>query len=293
MVRHAEDVPVRDPAGALAAGGVGGGLGAAAERDAHLALRVGELPRVAEGQPGVGHLHLSVVLEGLAEDPVLVADAVPDARDVHRGERVDEAGGEASEATVAEPGLDLLGAQGGDVDAALVHRDLGDVLQVRREQVVAELAAEEVLGREVADGLLLGLATAGPGAEPVGHEVAAHGAGQRQVLVVDRRLGQLDALAVVELGEEGLDEAVDRGRGLDDRSGRERVRGPERRTDLPGIGRGGLVGHESGLERGFGHREGPSSGQGQRRSDGGARDSVRTSAAVAGRRFRSGRGGRG
>ena len=121
-------------------------------------LRVRELPRAAQREPGVGLLDLPAVDEGLAEDAVLVADAVADAGDAHGGERVDEAGGEAAEAAVAEAGLDLLGAQRRQVEAAGGERLLGDVVEVGGQQGVAELASEQVLRRQVADGLGLGLA---------------------------------------------------------------------------------------------------------------------------------------
>ena len=168
-----------------------------------------ELPRAAQAEPAVRLLDLAVVDEGLAEDAVLVADAVADARHVHGRERVDEARGEAPQAAVAQARLDLLAAQRGHVDAALLHRPVSDVLQVAGQQVVAQLTAEEILGREVADHPRGVLAAAVPGLQPGGHEVGADGAGQRHVLVVDRRLGQLDPLPEVQLVQELAHEAVD------------------------------------------------------------------------------------
>jgi hypothetical protein len=202
VVRDALDVPRRVPARALPALLVGVLLGAPAEPDGHRLLRVGELPRRAERQPVVRLLHLPAVDEGLPEDAVLVPDAVPDRRDVHRRERVDEARGQPAEAAVAEAGLDLLRPQLVQVDAEVRHRLLGDLRQVGGEQRVAELAAEQVLGGQVPDGLRLRLALPGERLDPPRHQVVPHGAGQGEVAVVDGRALQGDALAEVELPEE-------------------------------------------------------------------------------------------
>ena len=173
-------------------------------------LRVRELPRRAEREPRVGQLDLTPVDEGLPEDAVLVPDAVADARHVHGGERVDETGGQAAEAAVAEARLDLLSAHGGDVDAALLERVLGHVHEVGGQQVVAELAAEQVLRGEVAHHLGGGGPAPGTGLQPGGHQVATDGLGEREVLVVDGGARQHHALPEVELGQELLDEPVDR-----------------------------------------------------------------------------------
>ena len=62
----------------------------------------GDLPRVGPAQPVVRLLDLPAVLDLLPEDAVLVAQAVADRRDLQRGQRVDEAGGQPAEAAVAQ-----------------------------------------------------------------------------------------------------------------------------------------------------------------------------------------------
>ena len=213
VVGHAEDVPVRTPSGCARAVVVGVLLGAAAELHAHGVLGVRELPRVAELQPRVGVLDLPAVDERLAEDAVLVADAVADAGHRHRRERVDEAGREPAQSAVAEARLDLLPAQGAQRDAQLPEALLDDVVHVGGEQRVVELPAQEVLRREVADRLGLHVPLLGQRGHPPGLQVVAHGAREREVLVVDRAARQADALPVVELAHEVADEAVDRMRG--------------------------------------------------------------------------------
>ena len=242
MVRDALHVPGRQPAGAGAAIAVDVLLGGAAEVDLDGAVGVRELPGGAEGEPRVGHLDLAPLFEGLTEDAVLVADAVADARHVHRRERVDEAGGEAAETTVAEAGLDLLGTQEIEVEAERRHGLLGDVSEVGGEQRVTHLAAQQVLGREVADHLRRVLTTTLRGAQPVGHEVAADGAGQREVLVGGRRALERDAGLEVEFVEERLGEAVDRALGADNGLGGPGARGLERRALDGAVESRGLVG---------------------------------------------------
>ncbi len=209
VVGHAEDVPVADPAGALGAVLVLGRLREAAELDGDGVLRVRELPRVAELQPRVGLLDLPAVLEGLPEDAVLVADAVAHARDRHRRERVDEARREPAETAVAEARLDLLRAQRGQRDAELPETLLDDGVEVGGEDRVVQLPAEEVLRRQVADGLGLLVPLLGQRRHPPRLQVVAHRAGEREVLVVDRAAGQADALPVVQLAHEVADEGLD------------------------------------------------------------------------------------
>ncbi len=235
VARDRLDVPRGDPARALDAVVVVIGLGAAAERDQLRRLGVRELPRRSERQPRVGLLDLLAVDEGLAEDAEFVPDAVADARDAHGRERIDEAGRETPEAAVAETRLDLGLAEDVDVDSALGERLGGDVGQPRGEEVVVELSAEEVLSREVADALGLQLGLAALIVEPARHEVVAHGAGERQVLVVHRGVRQRDALVVVEVVEELTHEAVHRRRGRCHRGEGKRMRLAERMRGGEGI----------------------------------------------------------
>ena len=252
VVGHRLHVPARHPARALGALVVVG-LGVAAERDAPRRLGVRELPGRSEGEPRVGLLDLLAVYERLAEDAVLVADAVADVRDAEGRKRVDEARREAPEAAVAEAGLDLLRAQSVDVDAARGHRVGRDLGEPRREQVVVELTAEQVLGGQVRDPLGLLLPLAAQVFEPARHKVVAHRERQREVAVGVTRCREGDAPLVVEVAQELSHEPVDRARGAGDRGEGERVRGAERVRDRGGVG--GLGGRR-GLGVGFGRLAG-------------------------------------
>ena len=66
------------------------------------------LPGVGMAQPVVRVLDLAAVVDLLAEHAVLVAQAVADGRDLQRGQRVDEAGGQPAEAAVAQAGVGLF-----------------------------------------------------------------------------------------------------------------------------------------------------------------------------------------
>ena len=122
VVRDSADLPAVLPPGPDGAVLVLVLLGVSGEPDPDPHLRMRELPRRPVGQPGVGLLHLLAVLEGLPEDPVLVADPVSDRGDAHGRQRVDEAGGQPAESAVAKARFDLDGAQGVQVDAERFHR---------------------------------------------------------------------------------------------------------------------------------------------------------------------------
>src|SRR5699024_4408087 len=117
-------------------------------------------------------------------DAVLVPDAVADGRDVHGGERVDEAGGQTTEAAVAEARLDLGGADLVEVEAERGERVAGDLGETGGEERVGQLRAHEVLGGQVGDGLRALRGLRGQCVEPVVDHVAADGAGERLVQVV-------------------------------------------------------------------------------------------------------------
>ena len=80
----------------------------AAELDFNCLLRPGDLPRIGVSQPIVRVLVLPAVLDGLAENALLVAQPVAHRRELHGGHRVEEAGREAPKSAVAQPGVRFL-----------------------------------------------------------------------------------------------------------------------------------------------------------------------------------------
>ena len=89
-----------------------------------------------------------------------------------------------------------------------------------RQQRVVQLAAEQVLRRQVGDGLGLGLHLRAERLQPAGHQLLADGPGEGEVQVVLRRAGQRHPLAELQPFEEFLGEPADVFEvGLDDGGG--------------------------------------------------------------------------
>ena len=80
----------------------------AIDEDGQGVFRADQLPWIAPRQPLVGTLALPAVFKLLAEDAVLVADAVSKRRKFLSGERVKIAGRQTPQSTVAETGLDIV-----------------------------------------------------------------------------------------------------------------------------------------------------------------------------------------
>ena len=184
VVRHSIDDFVRHPAHAQPLVLVDVLLRAAAEFDAHGPFGPDELPRVAEAQPPVGFLDLPAVDDLLVEYAELVANAVAERGYFERGEGVDEAGRQASEAAAAEARLLFLVQQ-----LLEVHAELGHALPDRFEyaeidEVVAEVRTQEEFRGEIRDGARAVLGVRRRRADPALQHAIAHGVGERHVVVV-------------------------------------------------------------------------------------------------------------
>jgi hypothetical protein len=195
VVGHGEDVFGVEPVDAQLAVLVDARLHAAVQLDREEIVRPRDLPGVAVLEPGVGHLGLGTVDDALVEDAVLVADAVAVGRHAQRRERVEETGGEAAEAAVAEPGVPLRFAQIFERVAELAERLATGVDEAEVRHGVAERATHEELEREVVDALGVLLVVAVVRLDPIFDEAVAHGEGQADVRLpvavdVARQLGQ-------------------------------------------------------------------------------------------------------
>ena len=131
-------------------------LGAAVEPDDLEVIGSGELPRVAVKRPVIGKLNLLAILEGLLEDPELIPDAIAHRRHVQGGQRVQQAGGQPAQPPVPQPGLhiQLLQLPGGEPGPG--HGLAGQPGGAGIQRVLAELAAQHVLRRQVIDELRVG-----------------------------------------------------------------------------------------------------------------------------------------
>ena len=163
-------------------------LHAAAELDDLRVLRTGELPRITVLEPVVRLLHLLAVHDALAEDAVVVPKAVAHTGEVEGGHRVEEAGGKASEAAVAEAGVHLEVPQRVPVEAVLLQRLRALGVQLQVDHVVAQKTSDEELERQVVDAPFLLLVVMLLRLHPPLHEPVADRVGERRVLVAGRGL---------------------------------------------------------------------------------------------------------
>ena len=194
VVGGGDDALLRAPdAAAGAVGGRADGLDGTAEADLIGAFAALELPRIAVGEPRFRKLDLPAVLQLLPEEAVDVADAVAIGGDIDGRERFHEAGGQASEAAIAEGGVRLEGGDHVEIDA---ERGEGIAHLVHQFQVgdrVAHQATDEELERQVVDPLLaLVVGLAGRFHPAVDDAVAQDEDRCRQPVV---RLGDLGILA--------------------------------------------------------------------------------------------------
>ena len=187
----------------------------AAEVHALRTVVVHMAPRLLVGQPVLRVLDLlALLVEGLLEDAVLVLDAVAECRHAQRGQRVDEAGGQTAQATVAERGL-VLGID----DVLVIEAELLDGLvellgQAGVEQRVAQLLAHQELGAQVTDGLGVAVDHVLLRLHPGIHEMTAHCGGGGDVHVGRRGLLNGHALRVLELLADLIRELRSRDGGL-------------------------------------------------------------------------------
>ena len=128
-------------------------------------------------EPDVGLLDLLPVVDLLAEDAVVVADAVADRADPQRRHRVHEARGEAAEASVAEPRILLDLEEAVEVAAERAHRLAGRLDDAEVAERVAQEPPREVLHREVVDALAARVPVALPRAVPAIGEARARRVG--------------------------------------------------------------------------------------------------------------------
>ena len=187
----------------------------AAEGDLLVAVVVDVAPRLFVGQPVVrGFDLLAVFVELLLEDAVLVLDAITECRHAQRSERIDEAGGQTAETTVAEAWL-VLGVD--DVlhgEAEFLDRSIELLGQTGVEQSVAQLLTHEELCGQVADCLGVAIDHVSLGLEPGIHEVAAHRGGRGDIHVGRLGLFDGDALGVLQLLADLICELLRGDRGL-------------------------------------------------------------------------------
>jgi hypothetical protein len=115
----------------------------ATELDLHGFAGTSHLPRILMVQPVVRIFALPAVLDRLPEHAVLVAQAIARRRQLHRSHRIEEAGGEPSEAAVAQAGIGFLLDQPEPVEAGLARGRFDIAIQQQIGDVVGQRTADQ------------------------------------------------------------------------------------------------------------------------------------------------------
>ena len=118
-------------------------LDPAAEMDVIGHFRPLEFPGVAEAQPDVGIFLLPALIDDLAEQPEIVADAVADRGDRQGRHALHEAGGEPPEAAIAERRVRLALPQVAEPGTEIADRGLEDLEQAHVVQRIEEQPADQ------------------------------------------------------------------------------------------------------------------------------------------------------
>ena len=160
-----------------------------------------ELPRIARRQPVLGELELPAVLQHLAEDAVVVADAVAVGGDRERRHAFHEAGGEPAEAAVAERGVGLELAQPVEIDAEVAQRLARRLGEAEVAERVEQQAPDQEFEREVVDALAAVAVGLAGRVHPAIDDAIAHGERRRHEPVVLLRVPRVLADHVGELVE--------------------------------------------------------------------------------------------
>ena len=103
-----------------------------------------DFPGSLERQPVVRLFLLVTVVDFLAEQAVLVVDAVPAHGHVERGQRVQKAGRQPSQAAVAERGISLRLLGRLQRDTHLTKRVSAQIVDTQINQVVGEQSPQQI-----------------------------------------------------------------------------------------------------------------------------------------------------
>ena len=151
IVGHADQEPPVQPHRVVLAPAVYAVLDAAIDGDEARLLGPLDLPGRREGAPVVRLFPLVAVVDLLAEQPVVVVDAVAVAGHVERGQRVQEAGREPAEPAVAERSIPLALLHEPEVYPDASERVPTEVVDAQIDQVIGQGPSEKILDGQVVD----------------------------------------------------------------------------------------------------------------------------------------------
>ena len=131
---------------------------------------------------------LPAVLDDLAEQPVVVADAVAVGRDAEARHALHEAGGEPAEAAIAERRVGLGRAQAVGIDAEVAERGARDVGEAEIAEHIGEQPADQEFERQIVDALAALRVARALGGEPAMDDPVADGVrGRDEPVAIGRR----------------------------------------------------------------------------------------------------------
>ena len=165
-------------------------------------FRALKLPGIAEAQPDVRIFLLPAVVDDLPEQAEIITDAVPHRGDRERRHAFHEAGGEPSQAAIAERRIRLALAQGFQTDAEVAQRHLVYRQQPHIVERIGEEAADQKFQREVIDPLAAGVIAHLFRRQPAMHDAVAQRQCRRHVPVVLGRHSGVLAQGQPQLGED-------------------------------------------------------------------------------------------
>src|SRR5215467_9322509 len=112
-----------------------------------------KLPGIAGFKPVLWVFVLPAILHGLAEQSVVVANAISERRHRQRRHALHEAGSETAESAVAEGGVGLDGAQVVKINTEIGERGAHRLNQLEIGKGSEQLASEQELERQIIDAL--------------------------------------------------------------------------------------------------------------------------------------------
>ena len=180
-----------------------GRFGGAAKPDGVADAGALELPRISPRQPILGPLLLPAVLDGLAEQTEIIADAIAFGRHLDRGHALHKAGGEAPEAAIAERRVRLFLTQRVKIGAQHVQRLARRVDQPQIAQHIKQLAANEKFEGEIMHALAVVLPRLAPRLNPARRDAVAQCQRRGHVPVVRRGALRFLAGCLGQLGGDG------------------------------------------------------------------------------------------
>ena len=150
IIRNSQDMGGIDMLEVHIAFFVIGDIQMAVEFDIHGMLRFADLPRIADPEPVVRHLHLFAFgIDHLAEQTVAVTDAVAVDRIIQSGSRVHKARRQTSQTPIAETRIHFQSFQTFIIDSEIFQTFHNNIVYTKVLEVVCQHTAEKELHGEV------------------------------------------------------------------------------------------------------------------------------------------------